>query len=90
MKNQTIKTDQIQKGDTVKLRGSDWIATIEDGYKNRIYRLATVQGYFTETGSIYVSDIYQVLRNGSWQAVEIADKHRKKLSPIAAVMNLYL
>jgi hypothetical protein len=85
----TVKTDQIKKGDVVKLRGCDWIATIEDNYTKRPIRLATVQGYVTETGSIYITDAYQVFRAGSWHPIEITEKHRKTLSPAKAILDLF-
>jgi hypothetical protein len=64
MKNITSK--DINKNDVVLLRDTGWKATILDGYKNRTTRLAEVEGFFTEIGSIYASDIHSVFRNGTW------------------------
>jgi hypothetical protein len=50
-----MKTNDLKKGDRVRLR-SGWYATIEDNRKGDIRR-ATVEGYFTETGSVYSHDI---------------------------------
>jgi hypothetical protein len=47
--------NDLRKGDEITLKNG-WGATIEDNKKGNI-RLATVRGYATETGSIYVWDV---------------------------------
>lgn len=51
----TMKTNDLKKGDRIQLR-NNWFATIADSRKGNI-RLATVEGIYTETGSIYAHDI---------------------------------
>jgi hypothetical protein len=50
-----MKTNDLKKGDRVHLNNG-WYATIEDNKKGNI-RTATVEGYYTEKGSIYAYDI---------------------------------
>jgi hypothetical protein len=83
-----VKSDQIRKGQYIKLRGSDWLARIEDDYTKRPIRLATVFGYEEETGSIYITDAYKVLTD-KWHPIEITEKHRKTLSPAKAILDLF-
>ena len=64
-----ITQKDINKNDTVLLRDTGWKAVIMDGYKNRQIRLAEVDGFFKEIGSIYASDIHSVYRDGTWKPV---------------------
>jgi hypothetical protein len=50
-----MKTNELKKGDRVQLRNG-WYATIADNMKGNT-RLATVEGFVTETGSVYAWDI---------------------------------
>jgi hypothetical protein len=50
-----MKTNDLKKGDRVQLHNG-WNATIEDNRKGNT-RMATVEGYVTEMGSIYSHDI---------------------------------
>lgn len=50
-----MKTNELKKGDKI-IQRNGWKATIEDNQRGNI-RLATVHGWFTETGSIYSHDI---------------------------------
>jgi hypothetical protein len=50
-----MKSNELRKGDRVFLHNG-WFATIEDNKKGNT-RLATVEGFETEMGSIYVWDI---------------------------------
>ena len=59
-----MKTNDIKKGTRVKLRNG-WEATIEDNKRGNI-RLATVEGFVTEMGSIYSHNIAAVLVDGKW------------------------
>jgi hypothetical protein len=52
-------TNELKKGARVQLRNG-WFATIEDNLKGNT-RLATVEGYVTEMGSVYSHDIMAVL-----------------------------
>lgn len=58
-----MKTNDLKKGDRVLLRNG-WYATIEDNKKGNI-RLATVEGFYTETGSVYAHDIVRCVSENS-------------------------
>ena len=51
-----MKTNDLKKGMWVLLRGTNWVAQIADNMRGNI-RMATVYGFYTETGSVYVWDI---------------------------------
>ena len=74
-----MKTNDIKKGMRIVLRNG-WEATMEDNKRGNI-RMATVEGFYTETGSIYAHDIAGVLIDGSWV--------RPELSPEQARMSLH-
>lgn len=50
-----MKTNELKKGDRILLRNG-WYGTIKDNMKGNT-RLAEVEGYFTEIGSVYSHDI---------------------------------
>lgn len=50
-----MTTNDLKKGDRVKLRNG-WFATIIDNRKGNS-RLADVEGYYREIGSVYSHDI---------------------------------
>lgn len=54
-----MKTNDLKKGDRVQLRNG-WYATIADNMKGNT-RMATVEGFVTETGSVYAHDIVRVV-----------------------------
>ena len=54
-----MKTNDLKKGDRVQLRNG-WYATIADNKKGNT-RLATVEGFVTETGSVYSHDIVRLI-----------------------------
>ena len=62
-----FKTNDIKKGTRVQLRNG-WFATVVDNARGDT-RLASVEGYVTETGSIYAHDIVQVHVANSWVTV---------------------
>lgn len=64
-----MKTNDIKKGMRFRLRNG-WFATMAYNRKGNI-RLATVEGDFTETGSVYAHDIVSVLVGDTWQPVTI-------------------
>jgi hypothetical protein len=59
-----IKTNDLKKGTRVLLTNG-WYATIEDNGRGNT-RLATVEGYVTEMGSIYAHDIARAEVAGTW------------------------
>lgn len=69
-------TNEIKKGTRVRLRNG-WYATMADNARGNI-RMATVEGFETETGSVYSHDIMRVqLPDGSWQIVEHTPAQKK-------------
>ena len=62
-----IKTNDIKKGTRVQLRNG-WFATLVDNARGNT-RLASVEGYVTETGSIYAHDIVRAQVANSWVTV---------------------
>jgi len=58
-----MKTNDLKKGAMVVLRNG-WKAWLRDNKKGQV-RLATVEGYETETGSIYAHDIEFAVIDGA-------------------------
>ena len=52
-----LKTNDLKKGTRVLL-ANGWYATLADNAKGNT-RMATVEGFVTETGSVYAHDIVQ-------------------------------
>lgn len=50
-----MRTNDLKKGDRVRLRNG-WYATIYDNAKGNT-RMAEVEGFYTEIGSVYSHDI---------------------------------
>ena len=74
-----MKTNDLKKGDRVRLKNG-WYATIADNKKGNI-RMATVEGYYTETGSIYAWDIEsKVMYPGLSEPIELTDAQLKSQS----------
>jgi len=63
-----VKTNDLKKGARVKL-ANGWLATIADNARGTT-RIATVEGYETETGSIYCHDIAAALVGGEWVSID--------------------
>jgi len=70
-------TNDIKKGMKLKLRNG-FSATMIDNKKGNI-RLCEVEGYVTEMGSVYASDIMwvSVLGNETWVLVTLTDAQKK-------------
>ena len=76
--------NDIKKGMRMQLRNG-WFATMADNKKGNI-RTATVEGIYTEMGSIYSKDIARVqLSNGAWEAVTLSDAQQKSSRMISAL-----
>lgn len=75
-------TNDLKKGTRILLRNG-WYATLEDNKKGNI-RMATVEGIYTEMGSIYAHDIKSALVNGAWVTVELTDKQKKSDTVVRA------
>ena len=63
-----MKTNDIKKGMRVRLRNG-WYGTMADNMKGNT-RMVEVEGWFTETGSVYSHDIAFVEVDGEWLTVE--------------------
>lgn len=70
-----MKTNDMKKGTRIVLRNG-WEATLEDNRKGTI-RMATVEGNYTETGSIYAHDIAGALIDGKWERPEYTPEQLK-------------
>lgn len=68
---QTIKSTELVKGQRIELQDG-WRGTLAGKPGNKKTVLATIEGVVTETGSIYVHDIYSAQNNeGEWLQVEL-------------------
>jgi len=70
-----MKTSEIKKGMRIKL-ANGWFGTMKDNMRG-VTRLAEVEGYYTETGSIYSFNIVSVCVDGVWDAVQYTEKELK-------------
>jgi len=62
-----IETNDLKKGTPITLKNG-WAAIIMDNKKGDT-RMAEVDGYFKEIGSIYARDIDTAFVDGQWQPV---------------------
>jgi len=72
-----MKTNDIKKGMRILLRNG-WYGTMKDNKRGNI-RMAEVEGYFTETGSIYAWDIAKVFIDGKEVSIELTKQQRKDM-----------
>lgn len=65
-----VSTKEVRKGTLVCLRNG-WEAEVLDNATNRQTRLCKVFGTYTETGSVYSTDIVSArMPDGIWYVVE--------------------
>ena len=67
-----VKTNDLKKGARIRLRNG-WYGTIYDNMKGNT-RLAEVEGFCTEIGSVYSHDIMSAFVGGEWRPIT----HTKK------------
>ena len=79
----TIKTNDIKKGTRIKL-ANGWFATMEDNKKGNI-RMATVEGFSSDTGSVYSHNIVSALVDGEWVAVEHTPAQNRLRQQVSAL-----
>lgn len=79
-----MKTNDLKKGARVRL-ANGWFATIEDNIRGNI-RMATVEGYVTEMGSVYSHDIVAVKVDGGWVMVEHTPAQIKLRKNVSAML----
>ena len=70
-----IKTNDLKKGARVKL-ASGWYATIQDNARGNT-RMATVEGFVTETGSVYAHDTIEANIADNWISVTHTPQQEK-------------
>lgn len=63
-----MRTNDLKKGMRVRL-ANGWYATVADNALGNT-RLATVEGIYTETGSVYAHDIAYAVVDGAFVAIE--------------------
>lgn len=69
-------TNEIRKGTRVQLRNG-WYATVEDNQTRQATRMCTVEGYVTEMGSVYTTDIVKAIVDGAWVEVTLTEKQKQ-------------
>lgn len=76
--------NDLKKGDRVLLKNG-WYATVKDNLKGNT-RLALVEGFVTEMGSIYTHDIaFRIGANGMREPVELSPRQAKVSARIKAM-----
>jgi hypothetical protein len=79
-----VKTNDLKKGTRVKLRNG-WFGTVFDNGRGNT-RMVTVEGFETETGSVYAHDIMEYQdAQGYWFAVEHTESQLKFQKQMAAM-----
>lgn len=76
-----MKTSEIKKGMRILL-SNGWYGTMMDNMRGTT-RLAEVEGYYTEVGSVYSYDIVAVEVNGQFQKVDYTEKELKLKKTVA-------
>lgn len=76
-----MKTNDLKKGARILL-ANGWYGTIADNARGNI-RMAEVEGFYTEIGSVYSHDIVRAINAaGEWENVQhtpAQDKLRKEV-----------
>ena len=71
-----LLSNELKKGDLIKMRGTDWYGEILDNLKGNT-RVANIHGWATEAGSIYVWDIALACKNGELHQINLTAKQQK-------------
>ena len=69
----TTKISEVKKGSRVELRNG-FLATVLDNLTNGQTRLCNVEGFVTEMGSVYSSDMLNVLTPWGWSPIQHTPK----------------
>lgn len=79
-----VPSTEIEKGDLVMLKGTNWFAEMWDNMKKSSTRVANVFGFCEEAGSIYVHDIQYVWKTsglgtakGKWCPISLTSSQIK-------------
>ena len=67
-----VTTNELKKGTRIQL-ANGWFGTIKDNGRG-VTRVAEVEGFCTETGSVYSHDIALAMINDQWVPVAHTDK----------------
>ena len=67
------KISEVKKGARVELRNG-FLATVLDNLANGQTRLCNVEGFVTEMGSVYSSDMLNVLTPTGWSQIQHTPK----------------
>lgn len=79
-----MKTNDLKKGDRVQLRNG-WYATVQDNLKGNT-RYLEVEGFSTETGSVYAHDIVlKINANGINTPIEHTPAQDKLRATVSAL-----
>lgn len=80
-----MKTNEIKKGMRIIL-SNGWEGTMKDNMRGTT-RVAEIEGYYTETGSVYSYDIVaaQPHNDGVWIKIEHTEKELKVKAMNAAI-----
>ena len=78
-----MQANEMRKGTVVRLTGTGWRATIADNAKGNI-RMAKVEGFVTEIGSIYIHDIAYVETADGPELLELSPTQAKTAARIKA------
>lgn len=70
-----MKSNELKKGDRIRLFNG-WYGTIKDNMRGNT-RLAEIEGYVTEIGSIYVWDIYCCIKDYKIIRIELTDSQKQ-------------
>lgn len=77
------ETNALKKGTRIVLKNG-WKATLMDNKKGSI-RLAEVEGFYTEIGSIYAADIAAYKQGDFW--IAISNTHENLVSLLLGAAN---
>jgi hypothetical protein len=78
----TILSNELKKGDKIVMKGTMWQGTILDNKKGNI-RLAEINGFHKDIGSIYVHDIGYAIIDNQRVLIELT-KSQKDLEKMIA------
>jgi hypothetical protein len=80
-----MKTNEIKKGMRILLTNG-WEGTMKDNGRG-VTRIAEIEGFYTETGSVYSFDIASAQPNndGIWHKIEYTEKELKTQAMNAAI-----
>jgi len=70
-----VKTNDLKKGTRVRL-ANGWYATLVDNARGNT-RMANVEGYVTEIGSVYAHDIVEANIADAWVSISHTPQQHK-------------